>query len=151
GGALASGLFLGLGVVFLLVPLDLGGERRVATAEQAVTSGNKNSPKPAATTVPTTNKQRSEQFLQAARQATTQERGAHAMTASVQTKQAPDQVTSTGNAAAPNLTQTPGRTPSPAIQETKQQQSAQASTAQEKDSARPVVDTAASSASIDQM
>ncbi len=73
------------------------------------------------------------------------------MTASVQTKQAPDQVTSTGNAAAPNLTQTPGRTPSPAIQETKQQQSAQASTAQEKDSARPVVDTAASSASIAQM
>lgn len=151
GGALASGLFLGLGVVFLLVPLDLGGERRLATAEQAATSGNKPSPNSAVTTGSTTNKQRSEQFLQAARQATTQERAEHAVPASVLSKPAPDQTTSTGTAAAPKPTQAPGRTPSPAVRETKQEHSTRASVAQESVPAKPVIDTVASSTSIAQM
>lgn len=153
GGAMASGLCLGLGVVFLLVPLDLGSASKKEVTDEKTLSVSANArPKPVAAKQTPPGMQPSEQFLREARESSRKEQAEIALASSSSARATSAQAPILGVQSPAQKTPEPIAKQLKATIESKQPtRTGESSAAQARQAPKPLIDSTAASASIAQM
>lgn len=150
GGAMASGLCLGLGVVFLLVPLDLGSVSKKEVTDEKTSSVSANArPKPVSAKQTPPGMQPSEQFLRDARESSRKEQAEIALASSSSARATSAQAPILGVQSPAQETPEPIAKQLGATIESKQPtRTGESSAAQARQAPKPLIDSTAASASI---